>query len=301
MSDFFELIEQTKTASPKDRRAALLPEANNANISRLVLRLQGRGDARTYLRALCDLSSAEKARNIIARNVQIYENLFRAQFRSEDPKTRKLVCELAGNVAPDLFLDDLAEALKKEPTDFVRPSILLAIGNAQEKREEARGIVNAYVIPPCDEKHAEEQRLALKKAKSSMEGVKISLEEDKTDIPCEKCGSLMVVKVGRFGKFFACPNYPDCKFTKPFVQETGGSCPRCGSTVISKKSRKGHTFFGCSGYPECDFMTWDTPTKDACPDCGKTLFRSRGNVVKCLSDGCGYEKRASRKADKDED
>ncbi len=141
----------------------------------------------------------------------------------------------------------------------------------------------------------------LKKAKASMEGVKISLEEDKTDIPCEKCGSLLVVKVGRFGKFFACPNYPECKFTKPFVQETGGSCPRCGNTVISKKSRKGHTFFGCSGYPECDFMTWDTPIKDACPQCGKTLFRSRGNVVKCLNEGCGYEKKASRKAEKDED
>ncbi len=141
----------------------------------------------------------------------------------------------------------------------------------------------------------------LKKAKASMEGVKISLEEDKTDIPCEKCGSLLVVKVGRFGKFFACPNYPECKFTKPFVQETGGSCPRCGNTVISKKSRKGHTFFGCPGYPACDFMTWDTPTKDACPECGKTLFRSRGNVLKCLSEDCGYEKRASRKADKDED
>ena len=168
MSDFFELIEQTKTASPKDRRAALLPEANNANISRLVLRLQGRGDVRTYLRALCDLASAEKARAIIARNVQIHENVFRVQFRSEDPKTRKLICELAGSVAADLFLDDLANALKNEQTDFVRPSILLAIGNAQEKKEQARGIIESYIIPPCEEKHAEEQRLALKKAKSSL-------------------------------------------------------------------------------------------------------------------------------------
>ena len=141
----------------------------------------------------------------------------------------------------------------------------------------------------------------LKKAKASMEGVKISLEEDKTDIPCEKCGKNLVVKVGRFGKFFACPNYPECKFTKPFVLETEGNCPVCGNKVISKKSRKGHTFFGCSGYPECTFMTWDTPTKDNCPDCGKTLFRSRGNVIKCLNEGCGYEKKGSKKQEKDED
>ncbi len=141
----------------------------------------------------------------------------------------------------------------------------------------------------------------LKKAKASMEGVKISLEEDKTDIPCEKCGTNLVVKVGRFGKFFACPNYPECKFTKPFVLETEGSCPICGNKVISKKSKKGHTFFGCSNYPECTFMTWDTPTKDTCPDCGKTLFRSRGNVIKCLDEKCGYTKKGSKKADKDED
>jgi len=141
----------------------------------------------------------------------------------------------------------------------------------------------------------------LKKAKASMEGVKISLEEDKTDIPCEKCGTNLVVKVGRFGKFFACPNYPECKFTKPFVLETEGKCPECGGNVISKKSKKGHTFYGCSSYPSCTFMTWDAPTNEKCPECGKTLFRSRGNVMKCLDEKCGYTKKGSKKADKDND
>lgn len=141
----------------------------------------------------------------------------------------------------------------------------------------------------------------LKKAKASMEGVKISLEEDKTDIPCEKCGRLLVVKVGRFGKFFACPGYPECKFTKPFVQETEGKCPVCGKNMISKKSKKGHVFYGCSGYPECTFMTWDVPTKENCPDCGKTLFRARGNIMKCLDEKCGYSAKGSKKADKDEE
>ena len=134
-----------------------------------------------------------------------------------------------------------------------------------------------------------------------MEGVKISLEEDKTDIPCENCGALMVVKVGRFGKFLACPNYPTCKTTKPYIVETEGHCPQCGSTVISRKSKKGHTFFGCSGYPSCKFMTWDTPTNEACPKCGKTLFKARGGIVRCLNGECGYETKAGRKKNNDDE
>lgn len=141
----------------------------------------------------------------------------------------------------------------------------------------------------------------LSKAKSSMEGVKIELEEDKTDIPCEKCGSLMVVKVGRFGKFLACPNYPECKSTKPFVVETEGNCPQCGNKVISKKSKRGYTFYGCSNYPECTFMTWDMPTAEACPLCGKTVFRSRGNVYKCLGEGCTYEVKGKKKQSKNDE
>ena len=137
----------------------------------------------------------------------------------------------------------------------------------------------------------------LQKAKSSMEGVKISLEADKTDIPCEKCGANMVVKVSRYGKFFACPNYPECKFTKPFVTNTTGVCPECGGAVIGKKSKKGHAFYGCSNYPTCNFMTWDKPTDEKCPSCGSTLFKSRGGKVHCLKEGCGYEAPKGKKND----
>ena len=135
----------------------------------------------------------------------------------------------------------------------------------------------------------------LQKAKSSMEGVKISLEEDKTDVPCEKCGANMVVKMSRYGKFLACPNYPECKFTKPFVTKTEGNCPVCGGEMIGKKSKKGHEFFGCSNYPKCTFMTWDKPVSERCPDCGKTLFRSRSGVIKCLAENCGYETKSKGK------
>ena len=100
----------------------------------------------------------------------------------------------------------------------------------------------------------------LKKAKADMEGVKIQLEEDQTDIPCELCGRNMVVKVGRYGKFLACPGYPECKNTKPLVFETGAKCPVCSGNVIQKKTKRGYAFYGCSKYPNCNFMTWDEPT-----------------------------------------
>ena len=135
----------------------------------------------------------------------------------------------------------------------------------------------------------------LKKAKTEMEGVKIELEEDKTDIPCEKCGRMMVVKSGRFGKFLACPGYPECKNTRPLIQETGAKCPKCGGDVIQRKSKRGYVFYGCSNYPTCDFSTWDAPVAgEKCPECGSSLFKHRANYV-CLKEGCGYEVAAPRK------
>ncbi len=138
----------------------------------------------------------------------------------------------------------------------------------------------------------------LDKAKAEMQGVKIELEEDKTDIPCEKCGAMMVVKIGRYGKFLACPNYPDCKNAKPLIQETGALCPKCGSKVVEKRSRKGHTFYGCESWPKCDFVTWDKPTGENCPKCGKALFKQRGGVIACLNEGCDYQTKATKKKDK---
>ena len=141
----------------------------------------------------------------------------------------------------------------------------------------------------------------LNKAKSSMQGVKISLEEDKTDVPCEKCGAMMVVKMSRYGKFLACPNYPECKFTKPFVVPQPGACPVCGGEIVEKKSHRGFTFYGCSNYPTCRFMTWDKPTEGTCPKCGKTLFRSSRGVLKCLSETCGYESSGKKKTEKSDE
>ncbi len=133
------------------------------------------------------------------------------------------------------------------------------------------------------------------KAKVEMQGQKIKLKEDETDEKCEKCGRNMVIKSGRFGKFLACPGYPECKNTKPLVVETKATCPVCGGKVIEKKSKRGYAFFGCGNYPECNFMTWDKPTDDLCPQCGKSLFKRKGGIVACLNEGCGFEKKAERK------
>ena len=134
----------------------------------------------------------------------------------------------------------------------------------------------------------------LKKAKVDMDGQKIELESDKTDIPCEKCGRMMVIKTGRYGRFLACPGYPECKNTKPLIVETAATCPKCGGKVIQRKSRKGYVFYGCNNYPNCDFSTWDVPTEEKCPQCGSSLFKQKGSLV-CLKEGCGYEQAVQRK------
>ncbi len=136
----------------------------------------------------------------------------------------------------------------------------------------------------------------LEKAKKEMQGVKIKLSEEETDIKCEKCGRNMVVKVGRFGKFLACPGYPECKNTKPLVHKTKAKCPECGGDIVEKKTKRGSSFFGCSNYPDCNFMTWDAPSDDVCPKCGKSLFKRKGNVLYCPdTEGCGFTKPAPRK------
>ena len=132
----------------------------------------------------------------------------------------------------------------------------------------------------------------LKKAKEAMDGVKIQLEEDKTDIICELCGRQMVVKTGRYGRFIACPGYPECKNIKKIINETGAECPKCGGRVIVKKTKKGRVFYGCKEYPNCDFVSWDEPSMEKCPQCGKTLLKKKGKKPKlyCITPDCGYEK-----------
>lgn len=132
----------------------------------------------------------------------------------------------------------------------------------------------------------------LKKAEEAMDGKRVKVPDEETDVVCELCGRNMVIKYSKFGKFLACPGFPECKNTKKIVTETEGSCPRCGKKMLLKKSKKGRSFYGCEGFPDCSFMTWNVPTKEICPQCGKTLFMKGGKSGKlvCEAEGCGYER-----------
>ncbi len=139
----------------------------------------------------------------------------------------------------------------------------------------------------------------LKQATEAIEKVKIKDEE--SDVVCEKCGRKMVFKVSKFGKFLACPGYPECKNTKAIRNETGAKCPKCGGEILAKKSRKGKTYYGCENNPKCDFMAWDEPVKkEKCPDCGGLLLKKKGKNAKiyCQNEGCKFEKKPERKAGK---
>ena len=140
----------------------------------------------------------------------------------------------------------------------------------------------------------------VQKAKKEMDGVKIQLKEDETDVICEKCGRKMVVKVGRYGKFLACPGYPECKNVKKIVNDTGAECPKCGGKIIQRKSKKGRVFYGCSEYPKCDFVSWDPPSKEKCPVCGKTLMqkKSKDKTLYCVTPDCTFP---GKRPEEDED
>jgi DNA topoisomerase-1 len=120
----------------------------------------------------------------------------------------------------------------------------------------------------------------------------IVVEDEKTDIICENCGRNMVIKYGRFGKFLACPGFPECRNTKPFFEEAGVVCPVCGGNVLIKKTRKGRKYYGCENNPECGFMTWSRPTGEKCPECGGYLIvkGTKKSKVVCSNVECGYTK-----------
>ena len=113
--------------------------------------------------------------------------------------------------------------------------------------------------------------------------------DEETDEICELCGRNMVIKIGRFGRFLACPGYPDCKNTKPIVEHMPGRCPKCGSGMLKRKSKKGYAYYACEKGAECGFMSWDVPTAFDCPSCGQTLFKKsgRGRMKPfCINEAC---------------
>ena len=135
---------------------------------------------------------------------------------------------------------------------------------------------------------------SLEDAEKNMEGKRVKVEDIPTDEICEKCGRPMVIKSGRYGKFVACSGVPECRNAHPLVKDTGGICPECGGHMLVRKSAKGRIYYGCSNYPKCNFMTWDEPVPEKCPQCGQTLFKKKGQLY-CAKEGCGFTKPIEKK------
>jgi len=148
----------------------------------------------------------------------------------------------------------------------------------------------------------------LEKAESELDGVRIKVPDEVSDELCDLCGRQMVIKSGRFGRFLACPGYPDCSFTKPLVIEMPGKCPKCGLRILKRTSKNGHTYYACEHLKECGFITWDVPVADNCAVCGQTMFKLSGKGARkpfCINEKCSNflpeDKRGYRKKQKTDD
>jgi DNA topoisomerase-1 len=151
---------------------------------------------------------------------------------------------------------------------------------------------------------------SLESAETALEGERIKVPDEVSDEKCDKCGEMMVIKSGRFGRFLACPGYPECDFTKPLVIEMPGKCPNCGTRILKRTSKNGYTYYACEKLKECGFLTWDVPVADNCPECNQTMFKLSGKGARkpfCINESCpnflpedkrGYRK---KKGDSTED
>lgn len=150
----------------------------------------------------------------------------------------------------------------------------------EEGSEEWKGVVGEFFTP---------LKVAIDKAEREIS--KVVIEDKVSDVPCDKCGRMMVIKRGRYGTFLACPGYPECHNAKPIVEELEVPCPKCGGKILAKRSKKGKKFFGCSNYPNCDFVSWNEPIKEACSKCGSYMTakysKTKGKYAVCSNAECG--------------
>ena len=167
-------------------------------------------------------------------------------------------------------------------TDFTA-EMEVKLDNVEAGKESWTHIVDEFFTPLKEDIEKAEKEIS-----------KVIIEDKVSDVPCDKCGRLMVIKHGRFGDFLACPGYPECQNTKPIVEEVDANCPLCGGKILVKRSKKGNRFYGCSNYPECNFVSWYEPTNEKCPECGSYMVKrysmSKGEYLQCSDKECKYEK-----------
>jgi len=160
------------------------------------------------------------------------------------------------------------------------------LDKVEEGKIEWRSLLEEFYIPFQE---------YLKHAETSME--KIEIQDEVSDVICDNCGRHMVIKTGRYGKFLACPGFPECKNTKPIVEEIDVNCPKCDGVVVVRRSKRGRKFYGCDQYPKCDFVSWDLPVKEKCPNCGNYMVEkgtSSRKMVICSNKDCGYTQENSK-------
>ena len=183
-----------------------------------------------------------------------------------------------GEVVTDLMIDKFQDIVDVQFTSSMESKLDLVESGEQDYRQ----ILDRFY---------QDFSAELAQAEIDLDKKRIKVPDEESDEVCELCGKKMVIKNGRFGKFLACPGYPECKNTKPITQDTGVTCPKCGSRLLKKKSKSGYYYYGCERNPECDFMTWDSPTKKVCPECGGVVYRHYTKEDKrylCHKPDCGW-------------
>ena len=192
-------------------------------------------------------------------------------------KSRMLHPTELGIIVTDLMKEYFSDIVDVEFTAKMESEL----DDVEEGAIRWTSVLNEF-YPPFNE--------VLKKAEDEIG--KIEIKDEESDVPCEKCGRMMVYKLGRYGKFLACPGFPECRNAKPIIKETGVNCPECGGRILVKKSKRGKEYYGCEFNPKCDFMSWDMPIKEKCPKCGGILLekKGRGKKIYCQNEKCDYER-----------
>ena len=176
---------------------------------------------------------------------------------------KRLIPTPLGEVVTGLMMERFNDIIDVEFT----ANMELRLDEIEEGKREWKAILSEFYQDFSKE---------LKDAEEALEGTRLKVPEEETDEVCELCGRNMVIKMGRFGKFLACPGFPECKNAKPIVEKMPGRCPLCGNGMLKRKSKRGYAYYACEQGAECGFMTWDVPTAEDCPECGQTMFKKSG-------------------------
>ncbi|WP_073239353.1 type I DNA topoisomerase [Desulforamulus putei] len=243
---------QVKSLMPKQHFTQPPPRYTDATLVK-VLEEKGIGRPSTYAPIV---ETIQKRGYVVRENKQFYPT------------------EL-GMIVVDLLKQYFPEIINVEFTAEMEEKL----DRIAEGEQQWSGVLKEFYVPFSKTLATAEEKIG-----------KVEVADEVTDEICEQCGRNMVIKLGRYGKFLACPGFPECRNTRPLLEPTGVKCPKCEGEMVLRRSKKGRKFYGCSRYPECEFVTWDTPTNEKCPHCGEMMVekmnRSREKLLQCVNEHC---------------